>query len=213
MRSGDDHCDQALADDVRRRSLQSRAGRWGPARKARRRRRRRRTSARSRASDIKSNNLHPHLAGGEKEFAIVLAPSPNPVIPCHAKLSKSWCFENWFWFKSSSPCKHQRFSFWHVAPSVCAYEAWNARWCPAEIRPDVNMSSDSCGDPGSPFKLQQTQMVSLDWLDIILTSARSAAALLTAQKQATESQDGLLPQLSRPSMWPLPPSIPQHQDP
>ena len=27
MRSSDDHCDQALADDVRRRSLQSRAGR------------------------------------------------------------------------------------------------------------------------------------------------------------------------------------------
>ena len=27
MRSGDDHCDQELADNVRRRSLQSRVGR------------------------------------------------------------------------------------------------------------------------------------------------------------------------------------------
>ena len=62
MRSGDGHCQTELADEVRRRSLRSRAGRWGPARRRRRRRRRR-----SCAPDIKSNN--PHLAGGEKNMA------------------------------------------------------------------------------------------------------------------------------------------------
>ena len=93
MRSGDDHCDQELADEVRRRPLRSRAGRRGPAtttaikslqmrpgddrcdqeladevRRERRKeeRGRRRTSASSRASDIRSNN--PHLAGGEKHY-------------------------------------------------------------------------------------------------------------------------------------------------
>ena len=76
LKSGDDHCDQALADDVRRRSLRSRAGRWSPARPTAIKswqmrsgeeeggRGGRRTRPRSRASDIKSNN--PHLAGGEK---------------------------------------------------------------------------------------------------------------------------------------------------
>ena len=64
LKSGEAHCDQELADEVRRRPLRSRAGRWGPAR--RRRRRRRRSRRRSRASDIKSNN--PHLAGGEKRI-------------------------------------------------------------------------------------------------------------------------------------------------
>ena len=63
MMSGEDHCDQDLADEVRRGPLRSRAGRWGPARRRKEEggwRRRRR----SRASDIKSNNLH--LARGEK---------------------------------------------------------------------------------------------------------------------------------------------------
>ena len=83
MRSGEDHCDQELAEEVRRRPLRKRTGRWGPAKitaikswqmrsseEGRRRRkeeeggrRRRTTSRRSRASDIKPNN--PHLAGGE----------------------------------------------------------------------------------------------------------------------------------------------------
>ena len=33
MESGEAHCDQELADEIRRGSLRSRAGRWGPARK------------------------------------------------------------------------------------------------------------------------------------------------------------------------------------
>ena len=85
------HCDQELADEVRRRPLRSSAGRGGPATitaikrwqwrsgddhcnqeladevgRGRRRRKEegeRRRRRRSRASDIKSNN--PHLAGGE----------------------------------------------------------------------------------------------------------------------------------------------------
>ena len=79
LKSGEDHCYQELADEIRRGSLRSRAGRWSLARptaiKSWQMRsgeeeeeggRTRRTSARSRASDIKSNN--PHLAGGEKPF-------------------------------------------------------------------------------------------------------------------------------------------------
>ena len=60
LKSGEDHCYQELADEIRRGSLRSRAGRWGPARKDEEEGGRRR----SRASDIKSNN--PHLAGGGK---------------------------------------------------------------------------------------------------------------------------------------------------
>ena len=59
LRSGEAHCDQELAEEVGRRPLRSRAGRWGPARKKEEEGRRRR----SRATNIKSNN--PHLAGGE----------------------------------------------------------------------------------------------------------------------------------------------------
>ena len=91
LKSGEPHCDQELANEIRRGSLRSRAGRWIPARPTaikswqmrsgeeeegggRTRKdeegRGRRTSARSRASDIKSNN--PHLAGGEKH------PKPGP---------------------------------------------------------------------------------------------------------------------------------------
>ena len=54
MRSGDDHCQTELEDEVRRRSLRSRAGRGGPARRRRSKRRRRR---RSRASDINLTTL------------------------------------------------------------------------------------------------------------------------------------------------------------
>ena len=58
MRSGEVHCDQELADEIRRGG-----GRRGGGRT-------RRTSARSRASDIKSNN--PHLAGGEIPWLIII---------------------------------------------------------------------------------------------------------------------------------------------
>ena len=81
LKSGEDHCYQELADEIRRGSLRSRAGRWSPARptaikswqmrsgeEEEGRGRTRRTSARSRASDIKSNN--PHLAAGEKDLRL-----------------------------------------------------------------------------------------------------------------------------------------------
>ena len=85
MRSGEAHCDQELAEEVRRGPLRSRAGRWGPARptaikswqmrsgeahcdqeladEVRRGRKEEEGGRRSRISDIKSKNLH--LAGGE----------------------------------------------------------------------------------------------------------------------------------------------------
>ena len=62
MRSGEDHCDQELADEVWRGPLRSRAGRRGPARR-RTRKEQEGGRGRMRATDIKSNN--PHLAGGE----------------------------------------------------------------------------------------------------------------------------------------------------
>ena len=86
MKSGEAHCDQELADKIRRgggrtrkdeegrgRTRKDEEGRgrtrWRGRRKEEGGRRKEegrgmRTSARSRASDIKSNN--PHLAGGEK---------------------------------------------------------------------------------------------------------------------------------------------------
>ena len=81
-RSGEAHCDQELADEVRRGPLRSRAGSGGPARPTAIESWQlrsgeahcdqeladevRRGGRRSRASDIKSNN--PHLAGGEQSL-------------------------------------------------------------------------------------------------------------------------------------------------
>ena len=67
MRSGDDHCDQALADDVRRRSLQSRAGRKEEEEKEEKEEKEEGGGELVRGPDIKSNN--PHLAGGERRDA------------------------------------------------------------------------------------------------------------------------------------------------
>ena len=67
MKSGEAHCDQELADEIRpgggrtRKDEEGQDGEEGGRRKEEGRGRR--TSSRSRASDIKSNN--PHLAGGE----------------------------------------------------------------------------------------------------------------------------------------------------
>ena len=62
MRAGEDHCDEELADEVRRgRKEGARRKEEGGRRKEEGGRKT--TSRRSRASDIKSNN--PHLAGGE----------------------------------------------------------------------------------------------------------------------------------------------------
>ena len=60
MRSGEAHCDQELADEVRR----GEGRRKEKEGEGRRRKEKEGEGRRSRASDIKSNNSH--LAGGEK---------------------------------------------------------------------------------------------------------------------------------------------------
>ena len=69
LKFGELHCDQELADEIRRgggRTRKDEEGRDGEegGRRKDEEGRGRRTSARSSTSDIKSNN--PHLAGGEK---------------------------------------------------------------------------------------------------------------------------------------------------
>ena len=66
-----------------------------------------------------ANSSGCNTSSDKKEFAIVLTPSPNSVIPCHAKLWKVGARTELILIQKLFP-KHQHFSLWHVAPSVCA---------------------------------------------------------------------------------------------
>ena len=65
-----------------------------------------------------ANSSGCNTSSDKKEFAIVLTPSPNSVIPCHATLWKVGAITELILIQKQFP-KHQHFSFWHVAPSVC----------------------------------------------------------------------------------------------
>ena len=66
LKSGEAHCDQELADDVRRRSLQSRAGRWGPAKEEKEEEKEKDKEKEKKEPGSWHESNNPHRAGGEQ---------------------------------------------------------------------------------------------------------------------------------------------------